>query len=108
MRCGLRSAGVVLILAAMSVAHAHAGDAGSLNGTMALSALTGGVGNTQGTHCCGQGGFVVVIGGTGPADADGAIGLRQARDRSFGQSFGGAVTDRSFRFRANSVQRSGF
>lgn len=87
----------------------------SLNGDMALGSLSGGVGNTFGSHCCSSGGgFFVVTGSTGRGGAqsgngaDGDIAFRQARDAAFGRSFGGPAIDRAFRFRANGIQRSGF
>jgi hypothetical protein len=82
----------------------------SLNGHMVLGGLTGGVGNTFGSHCCSSGGgFFIVTGSTRRGDgADGDIAFRQARDAAFGQSFGGPAIDRAFRFRANRIQRSGF
>ncbi|MGD1935185.1 MAG: hypothetical protein ACFB0Z_11890 [Candidatus Phaeomarinobacter sp.] len=83
----------------------------ALNGQLSLGGFSGGVGNTFGSICCsGGGGFVVVTGSTRRAGggADGDIAFRQARDAAFGQSIGGAAIDRSFRFRANRIQRSGF
>ncbi|GAB5504469.1 hypothetical protein [Pyruvatibacter sp.] len=82
----------------------------SLNGHMALGSLSGGVGNTFGSHCCSSGGgFFIVTGSTRRGDgADGDIAFRQARDAAFGQSLGGPAIDRAFRFRANRIQRSGF
>ncbi len=82
-----------------------------LNGHMDLGGLTGGVGNTFGSHCCsgGGGGFFIVTGSTRRGDgADGDIAFRQARDAAFGRSLGGPAIDRAFRFRANRIQRSGF
>ncbi len=119
------------VAAVMFAAPVQAGDAGSayyefapagsshgqapvrthaLNGQLALGGLSGGVGNTFGSVCCsGGGGFFVVTGSTRSGrSADGDIAFRQARDAAFGRSFGGPAIDRTFRFRANRIQRSGF
>ncbi|WP_422027346.1 hypothetical protein [Pyruvatibacter mobilis] len=81
----------------------------SLNGQMHLGSLSGGVGNSYGAICCsGSGGFVVVGGGVSRGGQEGDIAFRRSRDAAFGRTLGGLATDRAFRFRANSIQRSGF
>jgi hypothetical protein len=82
----------------------------SLNGQMHLDSLSGGVGNTYGTACCSGGGGFAVVGGRGfsRGGQNGDIAFRRAGDSVFGRSIGGPGIDRSFRFRANSIQRSGF
>ena len=82
----------------------------SLNGQMELGSLSGGVGNSYGAVCCsGDGGFVVVGGsGFSRGGQEGDIAFRWSRDAAFGRTLGGLATDRAFRFRANSIQRSGF
>jgi len=79
-----------------------------LNGQLAIASLAGGVGNTYGATCCTGGGFYFAVGGIRRQGMDGDIAFRAARDATFGRSIGGPGIDRAFRFRANSIQSSGF